>query len=916
MAKKKNEDTTLVRDDGRVGRTSAEVIHGTGGGSSKKKSSEWMMQAIVIVIAMIIFLPMLFSYVFELSGLGAISEGSTIMNWPALMSHSMGFNAVGATVGLSILGILMASGGKSSNDGNIKFAATGEHGDARMMSNERFDEKYPSYDRKSVETFQQVLEKNPDAKPDRGKTNIAPGGVVVNSVPSGDDDIKVHYNNNQEHHLVIGSTGSGKTTSFIGPSILSIGNSGDSMIINDPKGELYNLYSRKLEKGGYDVVLLNYENPAAGQMYNQLQFINDEFDEAMPHLYQYKATQIMLKYISYLSYVGTDMEYILDEKEFDIFALGAPSFTDVDASAAPDFQMINSAVLKEEMKKLIFRQKSMGNYHKADMVMSTLSIWFTKLYKQSFEDFQKANRPIVSGVNKNNKPSAEPLKDYVESNEYLYFRQEKVINAGLKVLKSCTKENIISFFEDMVVSFETMMKKSDPNSIPYKQSEKQRDEYMEIIKDVRDSEVLSTAYLVKYLTEIQFIEEHLYKEFQQTAYTSARSIAGMIVESGQGSGKRGESIWIDTPKALLTAIILFVCRESHIPNTRHLGSVYRILSDMFPPLEEGRNASTNGTWDYVMEAYDPVDVVNDAQTATKMASSNTRTSVLVSAVTPMALFADESVISQASQSSIDVINIVRKPTAIFLNIPGKDSAPTYTILASLFIEQVYATLIKFAKKQPGSTLPKSVYLLLDEFGNMPPIPNMGSKISLARSYSIKFNMIIQDYQQFDMFYKDERSTITSNANTVYLLTNDYNTAKEISERIGKATMEEVVESTSFGAEHENTSVNRKTFGYHLYSPQALMDETFKMGRALYIAPRSDAKEITLTPFYQYPGIFEELGSEKTDLNMARPIASVVRFSPHTDYKKYIYAYQSLQNASLLDTQVKYIMEQELKNNKY
>lgn len=50
------------------------------------------------------------------------------------------------------------------------------------------------------------------------------------------------------HGLVIGATGSGKTTSFINPMIQILGKSsaGSSMICTDPKGELFQLHSGML----------------------------------------------------------------------------------------------------------------------------------------------------------------------------------------------------------------------------------------------------------------------------------------------------------------------------------------------------------------------------------------------------------------------------------------------------------------------------------------------------------------------------------------------------------------------------------------------------------------------------------------------------------------------------------------------
>lgn len=72
------------------------------------------------------------------------------------------------------------------------------------------------------------------------------------------------------HNLVIGSTASGKTESIVQPMVKSLAKAGESMIITDPKGEIYERNAEELKEKGYNIVLLNFRNPQNGNCWNPL----------------------------------------------------------------------------------------------------------------------------------------------------------------------------------------------------------------------------------------------------------------------------------------------------------------------------------------------------------------------------------------------------------------------------------------------------------------------------------------------------------------------------------------------------------------------------------------------------------------------------------------------------------------------
>jgi len=81
------------------------------------------------------------------------------------------------------------------------------------------------------------------------------------------------------HSIIIGSTGSGKTTTFVSPMIQILGTSGagSSMIVTDPKGELFGLHSKYLFDRGYDVKVIDLRDTYESSRWNPLDPIWDNY---------------------------------------------------------------------------------------------------------------------------------------------------------------------------------------------------------------------------------------------------------------------------------------------------------------------------------------------------------------------------------------------------------------------------------------------------------------------------------------------------------------------------------------------------------------------------------------------------------------------------------------------------------------
>ncbi len=79
---------------------------------------------------------------------------------------------------------------------------------------------------------------------------------------------EVWVDNSGYHNMIIGSTGSGKSQALSFPFIRVMAKAGESMIVTDPKGELYEGTANELKERGYNIILLNFRDPQKGNCWN------------------------------------------------------------------------------------------------------------------------------------------------------------------------------------------------------------------------------------------------------------------------------------------------------------------------------------------------------------------------------------------------------------------------------------------------------------------------------------------------------------------------------------------------------------------------------------------------------------------------------------------------------------------------
>ena len=182
---------------------------------------------------------------------------------------------------------------------------------------------------------------------------------------------------------------------------------------------------------------------------------------------------------------------------------------------------------------------------------------------------------------------------------------------------------------------------------------------------------------------------------------------------------------------------------------------------------------------------DPTSPSYISASSTISAPNETRGSILSVFKQKIRLFAARENLSEMlSHSDFEFEDIGRKKTAVFIVI--QDEKKTYHSLVTIFLKQCYETLVDYAQKC-GGKLPYRTNFLLDEFANMPPLKDVDTMVSAARSRKMRFFFVIQNYAQLaEVYGKEKGDTIRGNCtNIVYLISTELAALKEISEMCGE-----------------------------------------------------------------------------------------------------------------------------------
>ena len=252
----------------------------------------------------------------------------------------------------------------------------------------------------------------------------------------------------------------------------------------------------------------------------------------------------------------------------------------------------------------------------------------------------------------------------------------------------------------------------------------------------------------------------------------------------------GDPFWEKSGADYFTGLALGLFEDAE-PDQINLNSM-----NLMSNLGEERFGGPNNN--YIKEYFNMKDPSRPAYvnaSGTVYAPEETKGGVLSTFKQKVKLFSSRDNLSEMlAYSDFDMKDIGRKKTAVFMVV--QDEKKTLHPLATIFIKQCYETLIDVAQES-GGHLPYRTNFILDEFANMPPLKDVTTMVTAARSRHIRFTFIIQNYAQLTQVYgKENAETIKGNCNIMYLISNELQALEEISKMCGEVKSKEKDKTSS------------------------------------------------------------------------------------------------------------------------
>ena len=361
------------------------------------------------------------------------------------------------------------------------------------------------------------------------------------------------------------------------------------------------------------------------------------------------------------------------------------------------------------------------------------------------------------------------------------------------------------------------------------------------------------GYKIKVLNTINFKKSMKYNPF---AYLRSEKdilkLVNTIIANTKGDGdKSGEDFWVKAEKLYYTALIGYIWYEAPDEEKNFTTLLEMINASEAREDDEDFKNPVDLMFDR-LEEKDPEHFAVKQYKKYKLAAGKTAKSILISCGARLAPFDIRELRELMETDEMELDTLGDRKTALFVIISDTDD--TFNFVVSILYTQLFNLLCDKADDEYGGRLPVHVRCLLDEFANIGQIPKFEKLIATIRSREISASIILQSQSQLKAIYKDNADTIVGNCDTtLFLGGKEKTTLKEISEILGKETIDSFNTSETRGRELSH-GLNYQKLGKELMTQDeiAVMDGGKCILQLRGVRPFfSDKFDITKHPKYKY-----------------------------------------------------------------
>ena len=380
-----------------------------------------------------------------------------------------------------------------------------------------------------------------------------------------------------------------------------------------------------------------------------------------------------------------------------------------------------------------------------------------------------------------------------------------------------------------------------------------------VVTDPKGTLVLETGqmfqragYRVKILNTINFSKSMKYNPFVYIhSEKDVLKLVNTLIANTKGEGeKSAEDFWVKSERLFYTALIGYIWYEAPAEEMN-----FTTLLEMINASEAREDdPDFQSPVDLMFERLEQKDPDHFAVRQYKkflLSAGKTRSSILISCGARLAPFDIREVRELMEDDEMELDTIGDEKTVLFLIMSDTDT--TFNFILAMLQSQLINLLCDRADDKYGGRLPVHVRLILDEFANIGQIPNFDKLISTIRSREISASIILQSQSQLKAIYKDAAEIISDNCDSVLFLSGRGKNAKEISDALGKETIDSFNTSENRGSQTSH-GLNYQKLGKALMSEDeiAIMDGGRCILQLRGVRPFFSEKfDITKHPHYKY-----------------------------------------------------------------